>query len=384
MSNMNLFALFFAAALTLFAVNVLAADDDIVIGKTITLQSQVLGEDVSVMVSLPRRYEVSTAEYPVLYVLEGYSQFLSACAIVGFHSNLSWMPPIIVVGIRNPNRNRYLTPSTTAQADRERFPGCGEATEFRSFIGTELMPFIDEEYRTAPFSIVVGHSLGGLFAVDTLLNAPDLFDAYIAASPSLWWDGGSVVAQAELVFTPDRSLPKRLFLTHGNENADIVTGVHQIKRILEYHAPVNMRWEFGYLPQNTHGATPFRSILDGLSFIYRDWRIHAIEEELSIEEFRNHYDALSEDFGYDCLPTERFINGQGYMRLQAGRLDDALDLFLYNVENYPLSANVHDSLGEARMAADNTEAAIASYERSLELDPDNANAVTQLKRLRRR
>ena len=48
---------------------------------------------------------------------------------------------------------------------------------------TELIPKIEGQYRTQPFRIFAGHSLGGLFAVHTMLTRPDLFNAYIAVSP---------------------------------------------------------------------------------------------------------------------------------------------------------------------------------------------------------
>ena len=85
------------------------------------------------------------------------------------------------------------------------------------------------------------------------------------------------------------------------------------------------------------------------------------------------------------LPRDRFderlLNVLGYRMLERGRLDEAVQLFQANVELYPASGNVYDSLGEALMAAGDEEAAIANYRRSLRLDPANRNAVEQLRRL---
>ena len=53
------------------------------------------------------------------------------------------------------------------------------------------MPFIDEEYRTVQTDRgLYGFSMGGLFTVYTMLHHPDLFQRYIAGSPSLWWNDG--------------------------------------------------------------------------------------------------------------------------------------------------------------------------------------------------
>jgi tetratricopeptide (TPR) repeat protein len=63
------------------------------------------------------------------------------------------------------------------------------------------------------------------------------------------------------------------------------------------------------------------------------------------------------------------------------RIDEAVKILELNVETYPTSANVYDSLGEAYMAQGNREKAIANYRKSLELNPGNLNAAEQLKKL---
>jgi CubicO group peptidase (beta-lactamase class C family) len=77
------------------------------------------------------------------------------------------------------------------------------------------------------------------------------------------------------------------------------------------------------------------------------------------------------------------LNGLGYALLRAGRVEDALAIFALNVEMFPQGYNTYDSLGEAYMVHGDSALAIANYEKSLELNPDNANAVEMLRRLRR-
>jgi len=82
------------------------------------------------------------------------------------------------------------------------------------------------------------------------------------------------------------------------------------------------------------------------------------------------------DFG------ENQLNMLGYQLLQRGMIDEAIVVLELNVEIYPESFNPHDSLGEAYMTAGRDQEAIASYERSLELNPDNANGAAMLARIR--
>jgi CubicO group peptidase (beta-lactamase class C family) len=78
---------------------------------------------------------------------------------------------------------------------------------------------------------------------------------------------------------------------------------------------------------------------------------------------------------------EDVLNKLGYRLLAVGQVPAAVAIFRKNVEAYPSSANVYDSLGEAYAVAGDTSSAIANYRRSLALDHRNANAVRMLARL---
>ena len=80
--------------------------------------------------------------------------------------------------------------------------------------------------------------------------------------------------------------------------------------------------------------------------------------------------------------SETRMNSLGYQYLQAGRKEEAIELFKLNVSAYPESANTYDSLGEAYMMSGEVELAIENYSKSLELDPDNKNAIEKLKQLK--
>jgi CubicO group peptidase (beta-lactamase class C family) len=80
--------------------------------------------------------------------------------------------------------------------------------------------------------------------------------------------------------------------------------------------------------------------------------------------------------------SEPVVNQRGYTLLAQKNTTAAIDVFRFNVYLYPKSANVYDSLGEAYMLAGNTELAIENYEKSLALNPNNRNAVENLKNLK--
>ena len=84
----------------------------------------------------------------------------------------------------------------------------------------------------------------------------------------------------------------------------------------------------------------------------------------------------------DYYVSEIQLNALGYRLLGVKKVREAIEIFKLNVGIYPESSNVYDSLGEAYMINGDKELAIRNYQRSVELNPQNSNAVEMLKKLR--
>lgn len=76
---------------------------------------------------------------------------------------------------------------------------------------------------------------------------------------------------------------------------------------------------------------------------------------------------------------EGVLNTLGYELLSGDKTSEAIAIFRKNVQEHPQSANVYDSLGEGYMKSGQKDLAIQNYEKSLQLDPQNTNAVNMLK-----
>lgn len=364
------------------ASSVNAKDNEIVIGETVSIHSKILDEDRKVMVYLPDNYENGNERYPVIYVMDGRDHFLHTAGAAHFLSRNNMAPNMIVVAIMNTNRKRDMT---TPDREGQESKGGGGAENFASFIGNELIPYIEDNYRTERYNILIGHSFAGFFTVYALLNHADLFDAYIAISPSLWWNNEDIVDQMEQLIEDERSLEKFLYVTYCRENnINIIASANRFVKLLEARSPRGLTWEFTYMPDDFHGSNPYRSIYDGLEQLFKGWRFDSTVKGADAGRMREQYSLLSEKLGFTCRPAERWLIIIGYETLRGGRIKEAIEYFEYYVEMYPESANSYDSLGEAYMEAGDKEKAIANYERSLELNPDNRNAEKVLKKLKER
>ena len=170
----------------------LAAGEPITVGETVKIQSKILGEERTLLVSTPANYAQSSERYPVLYMTDGDSHILHTRGTVDFLARNGLMPDCIIVGVTNTNRTRDLSPThwdpVREDGTREELPASGGAPKFLDFFAQELFPYVESHYRTAPYRIFAGHSLGGLLALHVFAARNEMFNAYIAASPALRWD----------------------------------------------------------------------------------------------------------------------------------------------------------------------------------------------------
>lgn len=378
----GLLCLFFCTTVFLTTATAQPEGEPITIGQKFELQSEVLNEKRPYWVGLPRNYDTSDRPYPVLYVLDGDGHFHHTSGTVNFLSRTGRIPEMIVVAIPNTSdRTRDLTPPIL-KSGKERFPTGGGADNMLRFIGEELMPQIGKDYRTAPYNVLIGHSFGGLFAVHAMVHRPELFDALLAISPSLWWDEQNLVDQAERYLKEHPDYDASLYMTMADEGGSMLGGAWKLSAVLEESAP-KMDWEFRLMEEEDHGSIPHRSTYYGLERIFKDYK--EIEDPLAVfnngglEAIAGHYQRMEEKFGVkNAKAPEDLINDLGYRLLAESRIDDAIAVFQQNVEDYPKSSNVYDSLGEAYKVKGNKEAAEKYYRKSLELNPANENAVKMM------
>ena len=129
----------------------------VVIGERLELQSQLLNETRTVLIGKPATYGNGEDRYPVLYLLDDDGHFHHTTGIVNFLSRNQRIPEVLVVAIPNTDRTRDLTPPSQVKEDIDRAPTHGGADTFLRFISDELMPWVEQNYRTRPYRILVGH-----------------------------------------------------------------------------------------------------------------------------------------------------------------------------------------------------------------------------------
>lgn len=346
------------------------AGEPVVVGERLSVRSEILGEERPVQVYLPPGYAGSAARYPVVYVLDGEGRFVHTVGTVQTLVNAGHIPDLIVVGIVNTDRTRDLTPAWTRPDPVEYYAQAvqqgGGADAFLRVLREELIPWVDRTYRTAPYRILIGHSFGGLFALHAFFQAPGVFGATVAVSPSVAWDDGLMVERSSEFFAAHPDLRARLFLTMADEGGGMLENFKALEERLRYAAPPGVEWEGRVLDGEDHSSVVVPSVHYALKAIYPRWPVPGFVAAQGLPAIDRHYATLAADYGYPVATPEGLINNLGYQVLGRGEPAAAIELLSENVRRFPGSANVYDSLGEALEAAGRLAEAREQYARAVE------------------
>lgn len=258
------------------------AQETISIGTRHRIFSQVLNEERTYWVYMPEALLGEPGRnYPVLYLLDGDSFFHS---VVGFtrmfsSSKVSSLLPCIVVAVLNTDRTRDLTPSSSA-ARRDGIIHVGDKLEgggaelFYRFLVEELRPEIEKQLPVNGENYLVGHSYAGLFTLHVLLNHPEDFDTYMALDPSLWWDQGYFMKQAEEKNEKSDFSGKQLYVGFATQPRPGKKLIHfpLVDSFLETIVPSmekqHLRVISRKFPEETHGTIALPGIYNGLKSLF--------------------------------------------------------------------------------------------------------------------
>jgi len=335
---------------------------NILLGQSMSIDSKYLDETRDVFIYVPEGYMNTTDKYPVLYVLDGETHFFTSSALSNFYAKNQTMPNMIVVAIPNApgTRNRDFTPKTM-----EERPNLGGAENFIGFMRDELIPIIDKNYRTHDYKLLFGHSLCGMFSIYTLFNHSDMFDAVLSASPYLMWDNEHVVKDAQKKIANSDFQNISLFISIGDE-PNYFGSIEKLTELFDKNN-TGLNWDYRKYDVDDHASIPVTTLTAGLGFVFSDWPLtqeiamsglDGIKELLSIRE---------QKYGIKTELNEVVINNIGYQLLQAGEVDKAIEIFEYNVKEYPNSSNVYDSLGDGFDAKGKRKKALKNYRKAVEL-----------------
>lgn len=264
-------------------------------------QSSKLGEERQIKIQLPRSYTLNEEKvYPVFIVLDGDYLFEVVAGNVDYYSYWEDMPECIVVGVNQLDK-RY---DDCLYSEQNSLP-VETGASFFEFLGMELLPYIEENYRTANFNVAVGHGETANFINYYLLKSKPVFQSYIAVSPEL--------APNMLDYIPERlsKIQTKLFYYLANSEYDNKS-IKQMTQALNDEINVleneNITYAFDSFDNSSHYSAPAHAIPHSLQTIFKvfrpiskqEYKDEILELEISpVVYLEEKYQAIKELFGVD-------------------------------------------------------------------------------------
>ncbi|MEY8868309.1 alpha/beta hydrolase-fold protein [Meridianimaribacter flavus] len=337
------------------------------LGTQHKIQSDILKEERPVIISLPIGYNDNQAEYPVLYVLDGLQNIKHIVGTVELLTESGLIPPIIVVGIESLDRNRDFTPSKAGEdlqgsTGNSGIPQSGGAPKFLEFLSEELIPFVDNNYRTHPYRILEGHSFGGLFSVYTLMENPELFDAFIIQAPALWWNKEEMTEKAKTFFKSNRILDKTVYFgIGGGDGWGMQQELIRYVDVVKQHQK-NFRWLHEEIGDEGHMASRLLLNYNGLKFLFSDLKLNeGLISNFSDDSFLDAEQQLKIKYGNMARrPAEDYFNLVSAL-VNKGNDLGAITVLRKASEAYPMYIGLLTHLAKLYEKTNQKEKAIETY-----------------------
>jgi uncharacterized protein len=379
---------FYSFAILLFSFCAKAQENNpFTIGFEKSSPSKILGEQRKVWVHIPNsnggNENTGKGRYPVIYLLDGDANFNNIVSTTEFMSSAGLCPPMIVVGVLHPARITDLTFGT----DKETPGVVGRGEKFMLYVEKELMPYIESNYPTTSYKIFIGHSVGGLTVVNTLIHHPHLFNAYVSLDGALWWNNQQIVKEAKIALANTNYKGKTLFMALANRmergmdtievQKDTTEGTELIRSNLVFIAAIfktkinQLRFKHVFYENDDHSSVRLIGEYDALRFIFDYYKLKIYNSELDNPDFKldsllvTHYNKVSEQIGYLIKPDESQVNNLAYRMLYQKQFIKAEALFKLNITNYPETANCYDGLGDLYLAKGDKAKAIENFKKTL-------------------
>ncbi|MBX9806208.1 MAG: alpha/beta hydrolase [Flavobacteriaceae bacterium] len=329
---------------------------------TETFVSTKLGESREISIGLPASYEKNpNKRYPILVLLDGDYLFDPFYGTLNYGAYWEDLPETIIVGIsQNKNEERI---DDSNYDDANGLPS-GKGAAFFSFIGGELLPYIEKKYRVAPFRIIAGHDATAGYSNFFLFKDYSIFNAYISLSPEL-------VPKMETQI-PERfsALKQPLFYYQSTGDGDIKDILVSVKKLDENIKTANnplINYKYDAFKGASHYSAVLYSIPNALYQIfdcYKPISMTEFSEKIAIlpndqvKYLTDKYDAITKTLGLKVI-----IRVSDFKAIEAAilknksyqELDKLAELAR---KNYPKSmladyelGLMYDKLGDSKKAA---------------------------------
>lgn len=357
--------------------------------ERLILASKYIDETRTINISLPNGYADSTKKYPIILILDDELLFNTTSNIVNQLSNTSRMPESIVISLSSGEKHRnYFAPNLYNNHQNRVYNYGNHQKEFVNFLELELLPLLEKKYRTAHFKTFVGFSPSSVIGLYTLLNKPNLFQAYICfASGNIIGDGYEkekrLIEELETLYTQSKIKQSYLYVVSGSKDAEsqpyINTNIKDFNEKLSKFNNKNIHIKAETIEGEGHTDVILPGLISAFNFIFpkEKWLVDYLDlikkEGDAKGNIYSFYQNLSNYYGFEIYPNVDRLYSMSCLKNIGRRLigtkktEEAIDIYKYWIELYPSSHLAHYYLGLSYRENKENNNAITSFKKAYDL-----------------
>jgi hypothetical protein len=234
------------------------------------------------------------------------------------------------------------------------------------FIKEELIPYVETNYRTQPFRIFSGHSLGGLGVLYAFVNEPDMFNAYVGISSSVYWDDGVLLKRTEKILKKTDQLKKSLYFSVEDGEGEHSQANLEFAQLLKNCAIKDLKWKFDLMEGESHTSLWIKSFDDGLNFV-SPWNLPKNVLEGGLNAILKHYEDLK------MTVSEGLLMKFAMDFFERKNINEAIEILKYAMKINPESGELFHGLGDYYRVNNQYELALETYKKGMKVAEKNSN-----------
>lgn len=358
-----------------------------------SFDSEAFGSKRKISISLPTGYAESDSiqNYVVAYLFDGqFNPYFSlVSSVIDYYAQIGEGIPMIVVSIHTENRSLEFTPKPTNPRTSSGWGGnCGNAEMLTASLRDEIIPYIESNYRTQPYRLAIGHSLGGTYVLHDIFKDASIFSGVIAVSPNLNYDDQQIVFSGETYFKTHPESHTFVYTSAGDQGSMESSFRRSLQKLDSIHSqldPKYLDWTCNLLDGDGHMS----SFLPTFNYAYLAFNKHWIisEEQLSemmnrdyesmLDHINEFYEDLSLFVGSEVKPTNDDWNNYAYELSYNEKHNDAIAIINAGIASYPKDPNLLDTKGEILEEAGRYKDAQESYKQSMSVLEANKSVFSE-------
>lgn len=297
-----------------------------------TIKSKIFNVDRKISVHLPEQYSKDPSQKMVVaYLFDGQFEpyFSMVNGVVDYYSQTETTIPMIIVSIHTENRWAEFVP--TSERDSIDTSFVKYTSLLADHLEKEVFPLIESNYRTLPFRLGIGHSLGGTFLLYSIFKKPALFRGIIAASPNMTSNNNELVKLGDEFLQANPLTSCFAYVTAGTvgemENS-FRNSIECFDTIVNKLKLKNFSWSYDKIEGANHMTTFVPALNDGFVLFSQKWNF--LDEEL--RAFKGMDSTQLENAVKECFQKKSVFRGtEMKYSVQNGRL---LQIQLTNINEY--------------------------------------------------